>query len=103
MASTSKHHHELTNGKGRCSVPMWCGGLPSGFCDEDAFGGRQNNTCPSFPLGTDGDSQRMHRGWHAPVTAGQNVRDLKSRRAFSVDAIKVAVTVRHAASEAPHD
>ena len=35
---TSKHHHELTNHKGMCSVPMWMGGLPAGFCDNDAFG-----------------------------------------------------------------
>ena len=35
---TSKHHHTLTNGKGKCSVPMWCAGLPAGFCDADAFG-----------------------------------------------------------------
>lgn len=40
MSSTSGHHHELTDGKGKCSVPMWCGGLPAGFCDRDAFGNR---------------------------------------------------------------
>lgn len=38
MARTSKHHHELTNGVGKCSVPMWMGGCPSGFCDEPAYG-----------------------------------------------------------------
>ncbi len=38
MSKLSKHHEELTDGKGKCSVPMWCGGLPAGFCDEDAFG-----------------------------------------------------------------
>lgn len=38
MASTSKHHHELTNGVGKCSVPMWMGGCPAGFCDEPAYG-----------------------------------------------------------------
>jgi hypothetical protein len=34
----SKHHEELTNGVGKCSVPMWGGGVPAGFCDEPAFG-----------------------------------------------------------------
>lgn len=39
MSSTSKHHHELNElGVGKCSVPMWCGGCPSGFCDEEAYG-----------------------------------------------------------------
>lgn len=41
MASTSKHHHELTNGVGKCSVPMWSGyGSPDGFCDAPAYGKR---------------------------------------------------------------
>lgn len=35
---TSEHHHKLTNGKGKCSVPMWINGIPAGFCDEDSFG-----------------------------------------------------------------
>ena len=35
---TNDHHHNLINGKGKCSVPMWCMGVPSGFCDKDAFG-----------------------------------------------------------------
>ena len=38
MGTLSKHHKELTDGKGKCSVPMWMAGCPSGFCDEDAFG-----------------------------------------------------------------
>jgi len=38
MAICNKHHKELTNGKGKCSVPMWRNGLPAGFCDADAFG-----------------------------------------------------------------
>ena len=40
MSSLSKHHKELTNGAGKCSVPMWCGGLPAGFCDNKAYGER---------------------------------------------------------------
>ncbi len=39
MSRISKHHRELNkNGVGKCSVPMWLGGLPSGFCDEPAYG-----------------------------------------------------------------
>ena len=35
----SKHHKELNeNGVGKCSVPMWSGGCPAGFCDEPAYG-----------------------------------------------------------------
>ena len=33
-------HKELTNGVGKCSVPMWSGGCPDGFCDNPAFGER---------------------------------------------------------------
>ena len=35
MATLSEHHRMLTNGVGKCSVPMWMGGLPAGFCDEE--------------------------------------------------------------------
>ena len=38
MASMLKHHHELTNGVGKCSVPMWMNGCPAGFCDKEAYG-----------------------------------------------------------------
>ena len=39
MARLSKHHEELTDGVGKCSVPMWSGmGLPAGFCDKEAYG-----------------------------------------------------------------
>ena len=38
MACLSAHHTTLTDGVGRCSVPMWSGGCPAGFCDEPAYG-----------------------------------------------------------------
>ena len=38
MSRLLKHHTELTDGVGKCSVPMWCGGLPAGFCDNEAYG-----------------------------------------------------------------
>lgn len=40
MAQMSKHHTTLTDGVGKCSVPMWMGGCPAGFCDEPAYGKR---------------------------------------------------------------
>jgi len=38
MSRCGKCHMELTDGVGKCSVPMWCNGLPAGFCDEPAYG-----------------------------------------------------------------
>lgn len=40
MASLSKHHEELVDGRGKCSVPMWCDDIPGGFCDQLAYGER---------------------------------------------------------------
>jgi hypothetical protein len=34
----NKDHKILTNGVGKCSVPMWMNGCPAGFCDEPAYG-----------------------------------------------------------------
>ena len=34
MSRLRKHHEELNaEGVGKCSVPMWSGGGPAGFCD----------------------------------------------------------------------
>lgn len=38
MARLSLHHEQTTDGVGKCSVPMFMGGCPSGFCDEPAYG-----------------------------------------------------------------
>ncbi len=48
MACMNRHHEELTDGEGRCSVPMWSGGCPAGFCDAPAFGRR-----PDSPMSRD--------------------------------------------------
>jgi len=38
MSTLSEHHKKLNErGEGKCSVPMWCGGLPAGFCDQPAY------------------------------------------------------------------
>ena len=57
MSTTQKHHHELTDGVGKCSVPMWMGGLPAGFCDKPAYGKRVE---PSYYF-RDGWTGRRHR------------------------------------------
>ncbi len=38
MSSMSEHHKNLTDGVGKCSVPMWMNGCPAGFCDRPAYG-----------------------------------------------------------------
>ncbi len=40
MSRCCEHHIKLTNGIGKCSVPMWQMGMPAGFCDRDAYGNR---------------------------------------------------------------
>ena len=41
MSALMQHHKELdADGIGKCSVPMWSGGCPSGFCDKPAYGDR---------------------------------------------------------------
>lgn len=45
MARLWKHHQELNEqGIGKCSVPMWGGGCPDGFCDKEAYGRREPTT-----------------------------------------------------------
>ena len=45
MGRCNKKHMELDDdGRGLCSVPMWMGGMPCGFCDNGAFGERVNSS-----------------------------------------------------------
>jgi len=49
MARLSHHHQNLNEqGEGKCSVPMWQGGCPSGFCDETAFGAQTKEYLDAF-------------------------------------------------------
>lgn len=57
MASTSKHHHELVSGVGKCSVPMWQMGCPAGFCDEPAYGERPPGQ--QFRVAYSGEMKRL--------------------------------------------
>jgi hypothetical protein len=39
MSSIGPKHKQLDEtGTGLCSVPMWMGGAPAGFCDKPAYG-----------------------------------------------------------------
>ncbi len=39
MSCCGEGHMKLdSRGVGSCSVPMWCNGIPAGFCNEPAFG-----------------------------------------------------------------
>lgn len=39
MSVCGLYHKQLNEqGVGMCSVPMWNGGLPDGFCDKPAYG-----------------------------------------------------------------
>lgn len=40
MVSLMEHHKRIVHGEGKCSVPMWSGGVPAGFCDLRAYGER---------------------------------------------------------------
>ena len=37
-AGLLRHHRKLTDGKGKCSVFKYRGGVPIGFCNKEAFG-----------------------------------------------------------------
>lgn len=38
MRAGKEHTEIVAGGVGRCGVPMWQGGCPSGFCDREAYG-----------------------------------------------------------------
>ncbi len=38
MARLNPCHEKLTDGVGKCSIPMWMNGMPAGFCEVDAYG-----------------------------------------------------------------
>jgi len=55
MACLLNHHKVLNEaGEGKCSVPMWQGGMPAGFCDIVAYGRqepkqrRYDGYCPAL-------------------------------------------------------
>jgi len=75
MSTLSKHHKKLTNGIGKCSVPMFQGGCPAGFCDEPAFG-KQTKSLRVWHahkqryVRADGKSDAYAPGLACPIHAG---------------------------------
>lgn len=67
MGTLSEHHRKLTNGVGKCSVPTWQMGCPSGFCDAPAYGPQTRSYLDSFR----GMDPRYHRPAFAPGLACQ--------------------------------
>lgn len=61
MARLSEHHTTLTDGVGKCSVPMWSGGCPDGFCDEPAYGNYIEGA--TFRDGYTGEVRRTDGKW----------------------------------------
>jgi len=58
MSRHSECHEKVdAEGRGKCGVPMWCGGMDAGFCNREAFG-------PQTPRDTfiDKDGIRMRYG-----------------------------------------
>ncbi len=72
-------HHEKVNaiGVGKCSVPMWSGGAPAGFCDKDAYGPRLPTVIRNGPNGAwaeDGGYSGFVSGLACPMHGGPSVR-----------------------------
>ncbi len=57
MSRSQEHHHKLTDGVGKCSVPMWQWGVPAGFCDKPAYGNPE--PCKQFRDAWTGEMKRM--------------------------------------------
>lgn len=49
MGSMSEYHKPKAGIVGKCSVPMWSGGCPSGFCDRPAYGAQFEEGTPWAP------------------------------------------------------
>jgi len=61
-----KRHQELTDGVGACSVPMWQGGCPAGFCDKPAFGRRPESQ--QYRAAWSGEMMRMDGRYNGYVS-----------------------------------
>jgi hypothetical protein len=80
MSACSNQHREVNEmGIGKCSVPMWCGGGPAGFCDKPAYGERP--PCREFRDGWTGELRREDGryngyvpGLACPAHGGPSVR-----------------------------
>lgn len=73
-------------GIGRCSVPMWMGGYPAGFCDRDAYGYRPKcrewRTSSGEMMREDGRYNGYVPGLACPAHGGPRVRTFKDGSAW---------------------
>ena len=77
------HHQKVDElGFGKCSVPMWSGGCPAGFCDDDAYGERppspmRKNYCSGQMEREDGRYSGYIGGLACPGHGGPRIRTFK--------------------------
>lgn len=43
MVHSEKHTTLNAEGVGACGVPMWCNGMPAGFCEAPAYGPQEKD------------------------------------------------------------
>lgn len=84
---TSKQHEELdAYGVGKCSVPMWSGGGPAGFCDAPAYGRRMPTTWRRDASGRQYPEDGRYSGYvpalACPHHGGPQVRTFKDGAAW---------------------
>lgn len=67
--STLKDSNKTLNehGEGQCSVPMWCGGMPSGFCDKPAYSNHKGGEYFTHP--TTGERTYLNGAYNGYVPA----------------------------------
>lgn len=72
QVSQLSEHHKVDwlkdHPTGRCSVPMWIGGCPAGFCDEPAYGPREKGQTRYGECGFIG-GRREFTGYYASALA----------------------------------
>lgn len=80
MSRCSQHHITLNaEGEGKCSVPMWCNGMPADFCDKPAYGERPPgetwmNYAANERMRTDGRYNGYVPGLACPAHGGPKSR-----------------------------
>ena len=83
----SSHHETLDEfGEGKCSVPMWSGVCPAGFCDRPAYGvrpeGRTHRRWDGYEYRDDGRYAGYVPALACPMHGGPSVRTFKDGNAW---------------------
>jgi hypothetical protein len=87
MSRMSEHHQKLNEfGEGKCSVPMWCNGMPADFCDQPAYGerppGRTYRRWDGHEWRADGLYSGYVPGLACPMHGGPKVRTFMDGNAW---------------------